>query len=122
MFKTVERNLSLTDRTERQIRQLISDQSLRPWERLPPQDVLAERLGVSRTVVREAMRFLMAKGLLEARKGSGIYVRHAESDPPAQSQGGRWTAKRQAKGRISGEPFAGGNRAFATRGAEKTDR
>jgi DeoR family transcriptional regulator of aga operon len=87
MFKTVERNLSLTDRTERQIRQLIADQSLRSGERLPPQDELAERLGVSRTVVREAMRFLMAKGLLEARKGSGVYVRHAKSDPPVQSGG-----------------------------------
>jgi DeoR family transcriptional regulator, aga operon transcriptional repressor len=82
MFKMVERNLSLTDRTERQIRQLIADQSLRSGERLPPQDELAERLGVSRTVVREAMRFLMAKGLLEARKGSGIYVRHAKSAQP----------------------------------------
>jgi DeoR family transcriptional regulator, aga operon transcriptional repressor len=87
MFKTVERNLSLTDRTERQIKQLIVDQSLRSGERLPPQDELAERLGVSRTVIREAVRFLMAKGLLEARKGSGIYVRHTESDLPAQSQG-----------------------------------
>jgi DeoR family transcriptional regulator of aga operon len=84
MFKTVERNLSLTDRTERQIKQLIADQSLRAGERLPPQDELAERLGVSRTVIREAMRFLMAKGLLEARKGSGIYVRQAESGPPPQ--------------------------------------
>ena len=86
MFKTVERNLSLTDRTERQIKQLIVDQSLRFGERLPSQDELAERLGVSRTVIREAVRFLMAKGLLEARKGSGIYVRRAESDLPAQSQ------------------------------------
>jgi DeoR family transcriptional regulator of aga operon len=80
MFKTIERNLSLTDRTERQIKQLIVDQSLRHGERLPPQDELAERLGVSRTVIREATRFLVAKGLLEARKGSGIYVRRPDSD------------------------------------------
>ena len=42
MFKTIERNLSLTDRTERQIKQLIVDRSLRHGERLPPQDELAE--------------------------------------------------------------------------------
>jgi len=84
MFKTVERNLSLTDRTERQIEQLIADQKLRFGERLPPQQALAKRLGVSRTVIREAVRFLMAKGLLEARKGSGIYVRRAEPRLPAQ--------------------------------------
>jgi GntR family transcriptional repressor for pyruvate dehydrogenase complex len=71
MFKAVERNLSLTERTEQQIEALIVDQSLRSGERLPPQDQLAERLGISRTVVREAVRFLIAKGLLEARKGSG---------------------------------------------------
>ena len=55
------------------------NQSLRAGERLPPQDELAERLGVSLTVVREAVRFLMAKGLLDARKGSGVYVRRTES-------------------------------------------
>lgn len=69
MFKTVERNLSLTERTEQQIEALIVDESLRAGERLPPQDELAERLGVSRTVIREAVRFLIAKGLIEARKG-----------------------------------------------------
>jgi DeoR family transcriptional regulator, aga operon transcriptional repressor len=86
MFKTVERNLSLTDRTERQIKQLIADQSLRSGERLPAQDELAKRLGVSRTVVREAMRLLTAKGLLEARKGSGIYVR-PEPGAPGRAHG-----------------------------------
>src|ERR1035438_8293570 len=78
MFKAVERNLSLTERTEQQLGQLIVDQSLRSGERLPPQDELAERLGVSRTVIREAVRFLTAKGLLEARRGSGVYVRRVE--------------------------------------------
>jgi DeoR family transcriptional regulator, aga operon transcriptional repressor len=86
MFKTVERNLSLTDRTERQIKQLIADQSLRSGERLPAQDELAKRLGVSRTVIREAMRLLMAKGLLEARKGSGVYV-PAEPGTPGRAEG-----------------------------------
>lgn len=83
MFKAVERNLSLTERTEQQIEALIVDQSLRPGERLPPQDELAERLDVSRTVIREAVRFLIAKGLLDARKGSGVYVRSSESASPS---------------------------------------
>jgi DeoR family transcriptional regulator, aga operon transcriptional repressor len=86
MFKAVERNLSLTERTEQQLEELIVDQSLRSGERLPPQDQLAERLGVSRTVIREAVRFLMAKGLLQARKGSGVYVRRAEPGLPGGSQ------------------------------------
>jgi DeoR/GlpR family transcriptional regulator of sugar metabolism len=90
MFKAVERNLSLTERTEQQIEALIVDQSLRPGERLPPQDELAERLGVSRTVIREAVRFLIAKGLIEARKSSGVYVRPPgsvlQAGPPPSNQ------------------------------------
>jgi DeoR/GlpR family transcriptional regulator of sugar metabolism len=86
MFKAVERNLSLTERTEQQLGQLIVDQSLRSGERLPPQDELAERLGVSRTVIREAVRFLTAKGLLEARRGSGVYVRRVEPGASAEEE------------------------------------
>ena len=82
MFKAVERNLSLTERTEQHIEALIAQQSLRSGERLPPQDKLAEQLGVSRTVIREAVRFLIAKGLIEARKGSGVYVRSSDSTRP----------------------------------------
>jgi DeoR family transcriptional regulator of aga operon len=85
MFKAVERNLSLTERTEQQIEALIVDQSLRAGERLPPQDELAQRLGVSRTVIREAVRFLIAKGLIEARKGSGVYVRSSEFAPQPEA-------------------------------------
>jgi len=89
MFKAVERNLSLTERTEQQIEALIVQQSLKPGERLPPQDKLAQQLGVSRTVIREAVRFLIAKGLIEARKGSGVYVRssdHNSSPKPPSAE------------------------------------
>ena len=90
MFKVVERNQSLTERTQQQIEALIVDRSLRSGERLPPQDQLAEQLGVSRTVIREAVRFLIAKGLIEARKGSGVYVRAAppNSTEPSSSADG----------------------------------
>jgi len=88
MFKAVERTLSLTERTEQQIEALIAEQALRSGQRLPPQDKLAEQLGVSRTVIREAVRFLIAKGLIEARKGSGVYVRpsdHGSSPKPTST-------------------------------------
>src|SRR3712207_1551334 len=41
---------------------------------LPPEPVLAETFGVSRTVVREAMKLLEAKGLVQVRQGSGTVV------------------------------------------------
>lgn len=74
MFEALEPAMNLTERAEQQLEKLIAAQSLRSGERLPPQDQLARRLGVSRTVIREAVHFLIAKGLLTAKRGSGVYV------------------------------------------------
>lgn len=43
--------------------------------RLPTEQVLCDRLGVSRTVVREAISRLKSEGLVEVRQGSGTIVR-----------------------------------------------
>ncbi|MCI0756098.1 FadR/GntR family transcriptional regulator [Teichococcus vastitatis] len=43
-------------------------------DKLPTEAVLAERFGVSRTVIREAVATLRTEGLLETRQGSGIFV------------------------------------------------
>ncbi|MCB5649939.1 GntR family transcriptional regulator, partial [Bifidobacterium breve] len=45
-----------------------------PGERLPPEREIAEMLDVTRTVVREALIMLEIKGLVEVRRGAGIYV------------------------------------------------
>ena len=58
----------------RQIEQLILRGILRPGERLPSERDLAERLGVSRPSLREAVAELQEQGLLTSRAGSGIYV------------------------------------------------
>lgn len=49
--------------------------ALRPGEALPREEVLAEQMAVSRTALREAMRVLSAKGLIEARPKVGTRVR-----------------------------------------------
>ncbi len=43
-------------------------------DRLPPERDVAEALDVSRSVVREAIIMLELQGLVEVRKGSGVYV------------------------------------------------
>ncbi len=43
-------------------------------DRLPPERDIAEQLGVSRTVVREALIMLELENLIDVRKGSGVYV------------------------------------------------
>lgn len=58
----------------RQIEQLILRGILRAGERLPSERELAEKMGVSRPSLREALADLQNNGLLETRAGSGVYV------------------------------------------------
>ncbi|MCA0044489.1 FadR/GntR family transcriptional regulator [Celeribacter litoreus] len=58
----------------RQIELLILRGILRAGERLPSERDLADRLGVSRPSIREAVSELSEKGLLESRAGAGIFV------------------------------------------------
>ena len=65
---------SLTQRTAEALRLRIVDGPLRSGEKLPTEKALAIELGVSRTVVREAVAGLRADGLVEARHGVGVFV------------------------------------------------
>lgn len=58
----------------RQIEKLILRGILRPGERLPAERELAEKLGVSRPSLREALAELQERGLLETRAGAGVFV------------------------------------------------
>ena len=58
----------------RQIELLILRGILRPGERLPPERELADRLGVSRPSLREALADLQVRGLLSSRAGAGVFV------------------------------------------------
>ena len=52
----------------------IAEQNLLPGDRLPTEQGLAEILGASRNVTREAVKVLSAIGRLSVRKGAGIFV------------------------------------------------
>ena len=58
----------------RQIEALILRGILRPGERLPSERELAERMGVSRPSLREALADLQDRGLLATRAGAGVFV------------------------------------------------
>lgn len=64
----------LSDRVAEDIVTTIVERGLRPGDPLPPERELGEQFGVSRTVIREAVRALDARGLLEVRVGSRIRV------------------------------------------------
>ncbi|MFO1329418.1 MAG: FCD domain-containing protein [Rubrivivax sp.] len=68
------------------IQALIARGECQPGERLPSERALAERFGVSRAAVREAIIALELQGAVEVRGGSGIYV----CAPPAAASAPRF--------------------------------
>lgn len=64
----------------RQLQRFIEDGRLRPGDMLPPERELAERLGVSRGSVRDAIRTMELVGLVEPRQGEGTMVADVSPD------------------------------------------
>lgn len=56
------------------MREMVVSGGLAPGQRLPPERELCARLGVSRTVVREALNLLEARGLISIEHGRGAVV------------------------------------------------
>ncbi len=68
-----------------QIEQSIRAGQLKPGDQLPAERELAEQFGVSRTAVREAVKTLCEKGLVEASPGRGTFVIDDIAHPVRQS-------------------------------------
>jgi GntR family transcriptional repressor for pyruvate dehydrogenase complex len=64
----------LSDGIVEQLETMILEGTLQAGQRLPAERALAERFGVSRPSVREAVQKLVARGLLISRQGGGNYV------------------------------------------------
>lgn len=85
LFKALQREPTLSERVTDQIEGLIIQSQLQPGDRLPPERELAQQFGVSRTVIREAIRTLSAKGMLEVQAGGGTVVSSPSAEAVAQS-------------------------------------
>jgi DNA-binding FadR family transcriptional regulator len=72
--------VAVTDQAIDQIKQLIIDGEFSPGSRLPKEQELAQRLGLSRNSLREAVRALTLIGVLEARVGDGTYITSLEPE------------------------------------------
>jgi len=84
LYRTIKQN-KLYEAIAKQIQDLIIADQLRPGDKFPPERELAKQLGVSRGVVREAIRVLEQKGLLKVKPGKGTFVDKATSDTVADS-------------------------------------
>jgi DNA-binding FadR family transcriptional regulator len=71
----------LVDRTVADVRSWLRDNQLRPGDALPSETAMAERLGVSRTVAREAFRALAALRILEIGNGRRARVAAPDAAP-----------------------------------------
>lgn len=74
-FRVLRHKDDLVERVAQMIEKQVLDGRLPVGSRLASEREFAERLGVSRTVLREAVRILVTKGLLETRHGIGTTVR-----------------------------------------------
>jgi DNA-binding FadR family transcriptional regulator len=69
------RGMTLSAQVAEQVVGLITSGEWPVGTRIPPENALVGRLGVSRNTVREALRSLVHTGMLEARPGDGTYVK-----------------------------------------------
>jgi DNA-binding FadR family transcriptional regulator len=72
-FKSIE-NVSLVDKVESNLVQLLQQQKLKIGDSIPTELELSDKLGVSRTVVREALLRLRMMGLIESKKKKGSVI------------------------------------------------
>ena len=74
LFSKIGSKLTLSQKIERKIEEAIREKKLAVGSKLPTERELCEAFGVSRTALREALRRLSARGLIEITKGSGMTV------------------------------------------------
>jgi DNA-binding FadR family transcriptional regulator len=70
--------MALADEAIGKIKEMIVSGALRPGDRLPKEADLAERLGLSRNSLREAVKALSMIRVLDVRQGDGTYVTSLE--------------------------------------------
>jgi len=73
-FSKIGKTITLSQEIEIQIEDVIRKKEYNTGDKLPSEMEMCAMFGVSRTALREALRMLSARGLINIRKGSGIYV------------------------------------------------
>jgi GntR family transcriptional regulator, transcriptional repressor for pyruvate dehydrogenase complex len=84
MYKAIQTS-RLYEQIVKQIEESILRGALKPGDQLPAERELALQFEVSRTAVREAMKALREKGLVEAYSGRGTFVTNGKSQTIRQS-------------------------------------
>ena len=79
LFSKPVKKQTLPEQMAETIKELILSGKLEAGDTLPTEPELCEQFGVSRAVVRDATRILMALGLVEVKHGAGVFVTESQS-------------------------------------------
>lgn len=82
-FEKYDKRL-LGEQIEDELLNFIRQEQLEVGQKIPNEFELAEKFGVGRSTIREAVKGLVTKGILEVKRGSGTYIaatRSVEDDP-----------------------------------------
>jgi GntR family transcriptional repressor for pyruvate dehydrogenase complex len=85
IFSKIGTTQTLSQKIERRIEEAIQQRKLVPGNKLPSEKELCASFAVSRTALREALRRLSARGLIEIKKGSGMYVTEIQIEDAVKS-------------------------------------
>ena len=78
-FDTPVKQGSVVNLVMNRIKEALINQELKPGDYLPTENELMEKLGVSKTSIREAIKMLQALGVLEMKRGQGTRIRNNSS-------------------------------------------
>ena len=79
-MKTIGREEKLYIQTFREVRSYIIENGLGPGDLLPTEQVLCQTLGISRNVLREAIKSMELMGMVQASPGRGTVIREFSLD------------------------------------------
>ncbi len=96
---TVKRQ-TLSEQVVARIRQYIVDQDLRPGDRLPTEQEMADRFGVSRISVREATKALSFLGIIQAAPKRGLTVSEVDMDRVTEFLGFHFALNNYPRGKL----------------------
>lgn len=85
VFSPVGREVRLSDKVAGQLLETISSGRYQPGDQLPSERDLARMFAVSRTVIREAVRSLVARGLVTSQSGSRLRVTAMSAENVSES-------------------------------------
>lgn len=77
-FENIGKRETLPEKVCKTIKESILNGELSGGEGLPTEPELEKQFGVSRAVIRDAVRMLKAQGLIEVKHGKGMYVSHSQ--------------------------------------------